>query len=71
MSATSSKDNSLGILSSSPKSNHHNAAFSLYAESSSTRRASVSESPSLQRRIIDSTLSQVAELSKNFVPPRM
>jgi hypothetical protein len=67
-----SKDNTLGIspaLSSSPKNNA--STFSLYAESSSTRRVSVSESPSLQRRIIDSTLSQVAELSKNFVPPRM
>jgi hypothetical protein len=46
----------------------------LYAESSSTRRGSVpsvNDSPSLQRRLIDSTLTQTIELSKNFVPPRM
>lgn len=60
---------SQGILGTSPKSN----AFSLYAESSSTRRGSVSvnDSPSFQRRLIDSTLSQAVELTKNFVPPRL
>lgn len=73
MSYTSPKDNTLGIsaLSCSPKSNNNVSTFSLYAESSSTRRASISESPNLQRRMIDSALSQVNELSKNFVPPRM
>lgn len=63
--------NNHGILGTSPKST---GAFSLYAESSSTRRVSVPsiiDSPSLQRRIIDSTLSQAVEFSKNFVPPRM
>lgn len=61
---------SQGILGTSPKSNN---TFSLYAESSSTRRGSVSinDSPSFQRRLIDSTLSQAVELAKNFVPPRM
>lgn len=59
------------FLGTSPKSNN---TFSLYAESSSTRRGSVpsvNDSPSLQRRLIDSTLTQTIEFSKNFVPPRM
>lgn len=67
---TVSKDLS-SLLGTSPKSIN---TFSLYAESSSTRRGSVpsiNDSPSLQRRLIDSTLSQTFELSKNFVPPRM
>ncbi|CEP08320.1 hypothetical protein [Parasitella parasitica] len=68
---TVSKDLS-GVLGTSPKTNH---TFSLYAESSSTRRrsvASVNDSPGLQRRLIDSTLSQAtAELPRNFVPPRI
>jgi hypothetical protein len=68
---SSTLPNSHGILSTSPKST---GTFSLYAESSSTRRGSVpsiNDSPSFQRRMIDSTLSQAVELSKNFVPPRM
>lgn len=62
--------NHLGMLGTSPKSN---STFSLYAESSSTRRGSVSihDSPQTQRRFIDSTISQAVELAKNFVPPRM
>ncbi|GAA5805134.1 inositol hexakisphosphate-domain-containing protein [Helicostylum pulchrum] len=61
--------NGHGILDTSPKSN----TFSLYAESSSTRRGSVSihDSPNTQRKFIDSTLSQAVELAKNFVPPRI
>ncbi|GAN09242.1 metal ion binding oxidoreductase [Mucor ambiguus] len=69
---TISKDPSSGVLGTSPKSN--NNTFSLYAESSSTRRGSVHsvhDSPSLQRRLIDATFSQASEATKNFVPPRI
>ncbi|KAG2202051.1 hypothetical protein INT47_006243 [Mucor saturninus] len=61
---------SQGILGTSPNKGN---TFSLYAESSSTRRGSVSinDSPNFQRRLIDSTLSQAVELAKNFVPPRL
>lgn len=58
--------NSHAILSTSPKSGNH---FSLYAESSSTRRTSVPsihDSPSLQKRLIEAQA-----IERNFVPPRM
>ncbi|KAI8635991.1 inositol hexakisphosphate-domain-containing protein [Parasitella parasitica] len=68
---TVSKDLS-GVLGTSPKNSN---TFSLYAESSSTRRrsvASVNDSPGLQRRLIDPTLSQATtELPRSFVPPRI
>jgi len=69
---TISKEPSGGVLGTSPKSSSN--TFSLYAESSSTRRGSVqsvNDSPSLQRRLIDATLSQASDVSRNFVPPRM
>lgn len=58
--------NNNAILSTSPKSSNQ---FSLYAESSSTRRTSVPsvhDSPSLQKRLIDAQT-----IERNFVPPRM
>lgn len=64
----SSPLNSHGMLSTSPKSG--NNTFSLYAEASSTRRKSIPsihDSPSLQRKMLDSNLAQAI----NFVPPRM
>ncbi|CAO0789328.1 unnamed protein product [Mucor circinelloides] len=69
---TISKEPSGGVLGTSPKSSSN--TFSLYAESSSTRRGSVqsvNDSPSLQRRLIDATLSQASDVSRNFVPPRI
>ncbi|RCI07158.1 hypothetical protein CU098_013780 [Rhizopus stolonifer] len=52
--------NAILPLSSSPKSN----TFSLYAESSSTRRGSLDSSPSLPRRFIGTE-------SRNFVPSKI
>ncbi|KAI8970529.1 inositol hexakisphosphate-domain-containing protein [Pilobolus umbonatus] len=56
------RDNSNSSLSSSPKSQ----PFSLYAESSSTRRGSIHDSPSSQRKYVEHS----NEAIKNFVPPR-
>jgi hypothetical protein len=56
-------------LGTSPKNTN---SFSLYAESSSyTRRGSIHSVNDSPRKLIDTSLSQAIELSRNFVPPKL